>query len=215
APLAARVCGFMQRALEVVAAALERDPQQALRALDVLPASERTQVLEGWNATARDYPPGRCLHELIEAQVDRTPQAVAVRQDGALLTYAELNARANRLAHHLRTLGVGPDARVAVCLGRSVELVVALVAVLKAGGAYVPLDPGYPGERLAYMLEDCEPAVVISAAELAGRIGAERPGAVLLDMAQPSAWADASTANPEPFAGNEAHLAYVIYTSGS
>ncbi|MFC5770953.1 condensation domain-containing protein, partial [Thauera sinica] len=106
---AARVCGFMQRALEVVAAALERDPQQALRALDVLPAGERTQVLEGWNATARDYPAGRCLHELIEAQANRTPQAVAVRQDGASLTYAELNARANRLAHHLRTLGVGPD----------------------------------------------------------------------------------------------------------
>ncbi|MFC5770766.1 amino acid adenylation domain-containing protein [Thauera sinica] len=209
----------MQRALEVVAAALERDPQQALRALDVLPASERTQVLEGWNATARDYPAGRCLHELIEAQADRTPQAVAVRQDGASLTYAELNARANRLAHHLRTLGVGPDARVAVCLGRSVELVVALVAVLKAGGAYVPLDPGYPGERLAYMLGDSAPAVVL--ADAVGREaldGAGLAGRIVIDPgADAAAWAAAPADNlsPQEIGLDARHLAYVIYTSGS
>ena len=100
----------------------------------------------------RSYPREKCVHELFEAQVERTPDAVALVDEEQSLTYGELNARANRLAHYLRELGVRPDARVAICMERSVEMVVALLATLKAGGAYVPLDPGYPLERLAYML---------------------------------------------------------------
>ena len=102
-----------------------------------------------WNATERPYPANVCVHELFEAQADRTPDAVALSCEGEQLSYGELNAQANRLARHLRALGVGPDVRVGVCLERSIEMVVALLAVLKAGGAYVPLDPGYPAERLA------------------------------------------------------------------
>ena len=109
-------------------------------------------MLVEWNATEADYPQDKCVHELVEAQVARTPDAIAVVCDSERLTYAELNASANRLAHHLRALGVRPDDRVAICAERSLEMVVGLLAIHKAGGAYVPLDPGYPAERLAYML---------------------------------------------------------------
>ncbi|WP_425476767.1 AMP-binding protein, partial [Xanthomonas albilineans] len=125
------------------------------RRLPLLDEAERHQVLTEWNATAADYPRDACVHELFEAQVVRDPSAIAVVQGEVSLTYAELNARANRLAHYLRGLGVRPDDRVAICVQRSVEMVVALLAVLKAGGAYVPLDPAYPPERLAYMQSDC------------------------------------------------------------
>jgi non-ribosomal peptide synthetase component F len=128
----------------------------------MLAEAERHQVLVEWNATEADYPQDKCVHELIEAQAARTPEAIAVVCEGERLTYTELNARANRLAHHLRPLGVRPDDRVAICAERSLEMVVGLVAILKAGGAYVPLDPGYPAERLATVLEDCAPIVALA-----------------------------------------------------
>ena len=127
-----------------------------------LDAAERHRVLVEWNATEADYPQDKCVHELVEAQVARTPDAIAVVCDSERLTYAELNASANRLAHHLRALGVRPDDRVAICAERSLEMVVGLVAIHKAGGAYVPLDPGYPAERLAYMLRDSAPVAVLT-----------------------------------------------------
>ncbi|WP_235430588.1 condensation domain-containing protein, partial [Xanthomonas sp. MUS 060] len=137
----ARICTFLVNALEGLADALAHAPETAVRDLDVLPEAERHQVLMEWNATTKDYPRDACVHELFEAQVARTPSAIAVVQGEVALTYGELNARANRLAHSLRELGVCPDDRVAICMQRSVEMVVAVLAVLKAGGAYVPLDP--------------------------------------------------------------------------
>ncbi|MFC5771186.1 condensation domain-containing protein, partial [Thauera sinica] len=153
---AERVCAFMAEALHALSSALSSGGGTSLNALDVLPSAEREQVVSGWNATAKPYPLARCVHELFESQAARTPQAPAVRFGGESLGYGELNARANRLAHHLASLGVGPEVRVALCVERGFHMVTGLLAVLKAGGAYVPLDPAYPGDRLAYMLADSE-----------------------------------------------------------
>ncbi|HEX2077233.1 MAG TPA: condensation domain-containing protein, partial [Longimicrobium sp.] len=151
---AERVCRLMHTALERLVEALEVAPGRAIGSIDVLPEAERRVVVEEWNRTGAEYPAGACIHELFEVQAERTPDAVAVRFEEESLTYRELNARANRLAHHLRRRGVGPEVRVGICLERSLEMVVGILAVLKAGGAYVPLDPGYPAERLAFILAD-------------------------------------------------------------
>src|ERR1019366_6769449 len=129
--------------------------------LSLLNEAERHRVLVEWNATAASYPHDLCVHELFEGQVARTPDAVAVECDGEVISYAELNARSNRLAHYLRRLGVKPDDRVGICVERSVDLVVGVLATLKAGGAYVPLDPSYPPERLGYMLADSSPVAML------------------------------------------------------
>ena len=113
-------------------------------------------MLVEWNDTAADYPKDKCIHELFEEQVEKTPDAIAVEFDGQQLTYRELNSRANQLAHHLIGLGVGPEKLVGICVERSIEMVVGLLGILKAGGAYVPLDPAYPKERLEFMLEDAQ-----------------------------------------------------------
>ena len=125
-----------------------------------------------WNSTAKDYPVDQCLHQLVEQQVGRTPEAVAVVFGGESLTYRELNARANQLAHHLRTLGVGPDSLVGVCAERSLEMVVGLLGTLKAGGAYVPLDPEYPKDRLAFMMQDADVPVLLTQERLTASLPA-------------------------------------------
>ncbi|HLL46748.1 MAG TPA: amino acid adenylation domain-containing protein, partial [Longimicrobiaceae bacterium] len=209
-----RVCGFVHAALERLVEALETAPAAAVRGLDVLPGAERRQVLEAWNATEAEYPRESCIHELFEAQAARTPDAAAVVFEGGALTYGELNARANRLAHHLRGLGVGPEARVAICVERGPEMVAGLLAVLKAGGAYVPLDPAYPADRLRHMLEDSAPAVLLTQGALAGRLGAAELTVLDLQAGEP-AWASRSETNPERAGLTPDHLAYVIYTSGS
>ncbi|WP_276320818.1 non-ribosomal peptide synthetase [Xanthomonas oryzae] len=214
----ARIVAFLEKALEELAEALAHAPETAVNALDVLPQAERDQVLRQWNATAADYPRDACVHELFEAQVARDPSAIAVTQAEVSLTYRELNARANRLAHYLRGLGVGPDDRVAICLERSVEMVVAVLAVLKAGGAYVPLDPHYPPERLSHMLADSGAVAVLT--DMASRHLVEHraDAAVIVDLsANGERWAHGPDSNPDRHAcGLTAHhLAYVIYTSGS
>src|SRR5262249_52311365 len=141
------------------------------------------------------YPPGQCLHQGFEAQVERNPEAVAVSAAGESLTYAELNRRANQLAQHLRTLGGGPDVLVAVCLERSCHLVVALLGIRKAGGAYLPLDPAYPAERLAFLLTDSQAAVLLSQDDLAKRLPAHQAHLVRLD-ADAERLARQDTANP-------------------
>ena len=146
----------------IEAAGLTAHETQEADRLPLIDEAERHRVLVEWNATEADYPRDKCVHELVEAQVARTPDAIAVVCDGERLTYAELNARANRLAHHLRGLGARPDARVAICAERSLEMVVGLLGIFKAGGAYVPLDPGYPAERLAAMLKDSAPIAVLT-----------------------------------------------------
>ncbi|HEV2147771.1 MAG TPA: amino acid adenylation domain-containing protein [Longimicrobiaceae bacterium] len=205
-----RHLGYLRRVLEGMAAG----PERRVAGLEMLPEAERRQVVEAWNATQAPYPAERCIHELFEAQAERTPDAVAVVFEGEQVSYAELNARANRLAHHLVGLGVGPDARVAVCLERSPELVAVLLAVLKAGGAYVPLDPSYPQERLKHMLADSGPLALLTREDLRDRF--EDPDVPVLDVAADAAlWAGAPDANPERVGLTPEHLCYVIYTSGS
>ncbi|WP_424489422.1 amino acid adenylation domain-containing protein, partial [Pseudomonas sp.] len=159
---AQRVCGFMHVTLQGLVEALEQAPQLPVNRLPVLEAQERKQLLVDFNATDVDYNLDQTLHGLFEAQVLRTPQALAVKAGDQQLTYAQLNERANRLAHHLRELGVQPDARVGICVERGLDMVVGLFAILKAGGGYVPLDPAYPQERIAYMLHDSAPVVVLA-----------------------------------------------------
>ena len=171
----------------LLAAALDR-PDAHVDDLPVMPERERRLVLDDWNATREAYPDA-CMHELVEAAVERTPEATAVVFPGApdqTLTYRELNERANRLAHHLRALGVGPDVPVAICLERSLDMAVAVLAVLKAGGAYVPLDPTYPRERLLQMLEDTAAPVVVSHAATRDRLPADRPCAPRLARRGPA-----------------------------
>ncbi|HEX8692393.1 MAG TPA: amino acid adenylation domain-containing protein, partial [Longimicrobium sp.] len=208
-----RVCAMVHRALEGVVEALEAEPGRALSRVDVLPEPERRRVVEEWNAT--DAPrPDACLHELFEAQVERTPDAAALTFEDQTLTYAELNARANRLAHHLRGRGVGPDVRVGLCVERSLEMMVGLLGVLKAGGAYVALDPEYPEERLRYMLVDSEPALLLTHGSAAERLGGLGVPVVALGR-DASSWADRPATNPGRGGLTPHHLVYVIYTSGS
>ncbi|HEX6911548.1 MAG TPA: amino acid adenylation domain-containing protein [Longimicrobium sp.] len=199
----------LRRVLEEMVAGDAR----AVDRLPMLPDAERRRVLRAWNGTEAEYPREACIHELFQAQVERTPDAPALVCGGEALTYAALNRRANRLAHHLRGLGVGPDARVGICVARGVEMVVAQLATLKAGGAYVPLDPNYPAERLACMLEDSAPQVLLTQAPLAERF---RPLDVpVLDLAGESAWRHQPDGNPARDGLRPGHLAYVIFTSGS
>ncbi|WP_252092535.1 condensation domain-containing protein, partial [Pseudomonas sp. MWU13-3659] len=151
---AARICEQLSQVLQRMAQALDEQPEQLLLQLPVLAAAERLQVLRGFNDTRVDYDLEQTLHGLIEAQVRRTPDAVAVKAEEGELTYRQLDEQANRLAHHLIALGVKPDDRVAICVERSLSMVVGLLAILKAGGAYVPVDPEYPAERIRHMLSD-------------------------------------------------------------
>ncbi|WP_038886194.1 non-ribosomal peptide synthetase, partial [Serratia marcescens] len=168
-------------------------------------------LLHGWNRTERDYPLDQTLAALFEQQVRRTPDATALVSGAESLSYAQLNARANRLAHALIARGVGPDSRVAVCAERGLHMVTALFGILKAGGAYVPLDPAYPGERLQYILQDADPVLLL--ADAAGRAALGEPATPLLALE--AALPDTLSAeNPERRA-QASHLAYVIYTSGS
>jgi amino acid adenylation domain-containing protein len=208
-----RVCEYMVTALEQLVEALERGPEREVRAIGVLPEAEKRQLLEEWNETEAAYPKEKCVHELFEEQVERRPDAVAVVNEDEQLSYAELNARANRLAHHLRGMDVGPDVRVAICLERSMEMVVALLAVLKTGGTYVPLDPEYPLERLGYLLEDARVGVVVTKRELEDGLRRHGGLTVCLDCDQ-TGWAAEPSNNPSwPMSAEGA--AYVIYTSGS
>ncbi len=199
-----RLLGHFQTLL----AAIVADPAQRLSRLPLLTEEEEQQLAE-WNNTSREYPREACIHQLFEAQMGRTPEAVAVSFKDQQLSYRELNHRANRLAHYLQGLGVGPEVRVGVGLERSVDLVVALVAVLKAGGAYVPLDPSYPQERLAFMLDDAQARVLLTQSSLAEKFNEYSGYTICLDAVESEEeLVDAVTVGAE-------NLAYVIYTSGS
>ncbi|HET7112399.1 MAG TPA: amino acid adenylation domain-containing protein, partial [Pyrinomonadaceae bacterium] len=156
------IAGYYVETLERIA----RDPSEDHNARTPIPTAERQRLLIEWNETAQSFSHDRCLHELIEIQVDRTPESVAVVSDDVSLSYRDLNERANRLAHFLQSRGVGPDTSVAILLERSVEMLVGLLAILKAGGAYVPLDPDYPEERLRFMLEDCNATVLLTTKQM-------------------------------------------------
>jgi amino acid adenylation domain-containing protein len=189
------------------------NPATLLATLPLLMDSERQQLLVDWNQTRLAYPKNRCLHELFEDRVKRAPDAVAVVFENERLTYQQLDKRANQLARHLQDLGVGPDALVGICVERSLEMVVGLLGVLKAGGAYVPMDPQYPKERIAFMLEDAQPKVLITQRHLLELLPAHLTRVVQIDADWPTIKDLAETtvqrqATPE-------NLAYIIYTSGS
>jgi amino acid adenylation domain-containing protein len=204
-----RMAGHLQTLLEGIVA----DPEQRLSALRLLTADERRQLLAEWNNPAMVYSQDDCVHEVFEAQVERTPDAIAVLCEDASLTYRELNRRANQLAHYLRNRGVGPEVLVGLCIERSPEMVVGLLGILKAGGAYVPLDPADPQERLAFMLENAQASVLLTVQRLVERLPRQGPHIICVD----AAWETigrASRGNPIGGAAAD-NLAYVIYTSGS
>jgi len=211
----ARMAGHLQMLLTAAA----DDPATPLNRLALLPVKERRQLLAEYNATATDYSSEQLIHRLFERQTGKTPEACALLYQGQTISYRQLNRRANRLAHHLRSLGVRCEDRVAICLERGFDMVVGLLAVLKAGAAYVPLDPDYPAERLEYMFGDCSPAALISQRGLLGRLPAADAGQVIvLDDQEHAKTIDSEPDhNPDPMALGltSGHLAYVIYTSGS
>ncbi|HEU4322800.1 MAG TPA: amino acid adenylation domain-containing protein [Roseiflexaceae bacterium] len=208
---AATVARFSARFLRLLEAALEK-PEQALTSLPLLPEEERRQVVVEWNATRRAYPRA-CIHELFETQVARTPGALALTFDDVSLTYAELNARTDALALQLRSLGVGPEVVVGLCVERSLEMVVGMLGILKAGGAYLPLDPAYPSERLALMLEDSGTPLLVTQRHLASTLPETRHVRRFFLALEELEAAPAATAGPS--GATPDNLAYVIYTSGS
>lgn len=193
--------------------ALVTKPTQPINGIDLLSTAERRQLLVEWNATEAQYPAHQCIHQLFEEQVERTPDAIAVVYEDQALGYAELNARANRLAHQLIELGVQPDTLVAICVKRSLALVVGLLAILKAGGAYVPLDPAYTGERLASILTDAAPRILL--ADAVGRATLGETALASLTVLDPAEQLEKAVTNPQVLGLTARHLAYVIYTSGS
>ena len=204
-----RMAGHFQTLVESII----DGPDRQLSELSILSDAERRQLSENWNDTARDYPRDRCLHELFEMQVKRTPDAIAMIFEDEQLTYAELNTRANRVAHRLIGLGVGPEVRVGICVDRSIEMVVGLFAILKAGGAYVPLDPGYPQERLSFMLEDADVSVLLTQERLLENLPPHRAMTICLDTAA-ELLGQENEANPASGVTAE-NMIYIIYTSGS
>ncbi|HVG20945.1 MAG TPA: amino acid adenylation domain-containing protein, partial [Blastocatellia bacterium] len=204
-----RILSHARMALEAFAA----DPGRRVADVEVLTDTERHQLLVGWNDTRADFDLTLCAHELFEAQVTQSPDAVAVVFDGRQLTYGELNARANQLAHYLRGRGVGPEMLVGICMERSLETVVGILGILKAGGAYVPLDPSYPSERLAYILKDAQVSILLTEQKALEVLARQNAEVICLD----SDWdgiANESQDNPINLAQPQ-NLAYVIYTSGS
>ena len=206
---ALRMLRHFRRLLEGIVA----DPQRRVSELPLLSEAERHQLLYEWNDTRAPFPAESCIHQLFEAQVERTPDAIALVYEDERLSYRELNSRANQLAHHLRGMGVGIESLVGILLARSVELIVSVLGVLKAGAAYVPLDPAYPQERLSFMIEDAQVSVLLTQDRLADL----RPGTAALILRLDT---DRTAISQEAMANlfsllTPEHLVYVIYTSGS
>ena len=199
--------------LQLFCEAIAADPDQRLTQLAFLSDAEKHRLLIEWNDTKMEYPRDSTIHYLFEAQVKRTPEAVAVICDDQQITYAELNRRANQLAGHLRDAGLNRNGLVGICVERSLEMIVGLLAILKAGGVYVPLDPSYPQERLSFMLEDSRAAVLITQERLLSRLPKLNARIVCLDRDE-SQLSRQSESNQDVEISAE-DLAYVIYTSGS
>ncbi|WP_156933318.1 non-ribosomal peptide synthetase, partial [Xenorhabdus cabanillasii] len=214
-----RINIYLVTAISGLIEALVRDPQQPILPIPILPISERQQLLVDFNATQADFPQDTLIHQLFEIQAAQCPEAIAVVFEEQVLSYGELNCRANRLAHYLISLGVRADDRVAICVERSPDMVVGLLAILKAGGAYVPLDPAYPAERLTYMLEDATPVVLLTQAviqtTLVDLLNRPVPTVVLDAQAALLAIQPAHNPDAQTLGLTSHHLAYVIYTSGS
>lgn len=209
---AAESIARMAGSFRTLLASIAKDADCALWDLELLSESERSEVTRKWNETVGSYP-DVCSHELVERRASQRPDAVAVMYEGRSLTYRELNGRANQLASYLKSLGVGPEVLVGLCVERSPDLVIGLLGILKAGGAYVPLDPSLPAERLSFMIEDSNAPVIVIERAIAGRFAGSGAKTVLLDD-------DSNSINSQPDANlpvdvEPSNLAYVIYTSGS
>ncbi|MBE7384657.1 MAG: amino acid adenylation domain-containing protein [Leptolyngbya sp. SIO1E4] len=204
-----RMSGHFQTLLEAISA----NPQQRISQLPLLSETEQHQLLMEWNQTQIDYPKNICIHQLFEAQVEKTPDAVAIVFEEQQLTYRELNQRANQLAHYLSKLAVKPETLVGICMERSLEVMIVVLGILKAGGAYVPLDPAYPQERLAFMLTDSQISVLLTTKQLSKHLPKHQAYVVELD----TNWEFIFQGSEENFVAESKSesLAYVIYTSGS
>ncbi|MHC5728802.1 MAG: AMP-binding protein, partial [Nostoc sp.] len=205
--------GRMTEHLQTLLSGIVANPKQRLSELPVLTELEQQTLLVDWNDTSVEYPQQQCIHQLFEAQVERTPDAIAVVFEDQQLTYRELNGRANQLAQYLRSLGVGSEVLVGICVERSLDMIVGLLGILKAGGAYVPLDPNYPQERLSFILKDAQMPVLLTQARLVEAMPQHQAKVLCLDTdwlliaqeTKENSVTEVSTSN----------LAYVIYTSGS
>ena len=198
--------------LQTLITSMVTDPEKCLAQLPLSTEQEQQQLAE-WNNTTIDYPQDKCIHQLIEAQVEETPEGVAVVFEDRQLTYQELNQRANQLAHYLQAMGVGPDVLVGICVERSLEMVVGILGILKAGGAYIPIDPSYPLDRLSLILSDAQPPVLLTQEHLEAELPAHWGQLICLD----SEWeeiADSPEDSPTSNVTAE-NLVYAIYTSGS
>ncbi|CAI3808010.1 Linear gramicidin synthase subunit D [Pseudomonas sp. MM223] len=208
----ASTAGTMARHWQNLLAAIIAQPAQRIADLALLDDTEHQQIVEGWNATQASYPDSRCIHQLFEAQVAKTPDAPALIFGEQTLSYGALNRRANQLAHKLREQGVGPDVLVGVAMQRSLEMVVGLLGILKAGGAYVPLDPEYPQDRVEYMLEDSQAILLLSETRLIARMPWQfQSRTLLLDQLTLDDYPDTDLACTT----TDRNLIYCIYTSGS
>ncbi len=204
-----RMVGHFQTLLEGIVA----DPNQLIAQLPLLTASEREQLLVTFNATEAPRQVDQCLHHLFEAQVVRTPQAIAVVSGNEQLTYEALNQRANQLAHYLTKRGVGPETLVAICMDRSLEMVIGLMAILKAGAGYVPLDPTYPADRLAFIVNDAQAPILLTQHKLIDRLPPSEAQIIELDTDNAAILQEPQTNVPSEVSGH--NVAYVMYTSGS
>ena len=204
-----RMLGHFERLLQGILA----DPSGSISTLPLLSEIERRQILVEWNDTAVDYPRDHCVHQLFEIQAEAQPEAEAIVFRDQRLTYRELNERANQWARHLQMLGLGPEVVAALYVERSLEMAVGLLAILKAGGAYLPLEPGYPRERLALMLEETHPSVLLTQERLNQGLPRTSAKIVCLDRDAPLTGLQ-QVDNPRSGATSE-NLAYVIFTSGS
>jgi amino acid adenylation domain-containing protein len=204
-----RLIGHWQTLL----ASAAQEPHQPIAALPMLTEEEKNKILVEWNDTVMEFPAEACLHHLIEGQVERTPNAVAVIHEQDCLTYRELDVRANQLANYLREMGVGPDVRVGICLERSTQMMVALLGILKAGGAYVPLDPEYPKERLSFMVQDSGLECLVTQSSLTSQLSDCSKKVVCIDRDWPLISQESGTHASSPAKSED--LVYVIYTSGS
>jgi amino acid adenylation domain-containing protein len=198
---------------QTLLSSIVRNPQQCISDSPLLTPSEEQQLLIEWNDTKTDYPQDKCIHQLFEEQVAKTPSDIAVIFDDQQLTYQELNSRANQLAHYLQQIGVKSDVRVGICLHRSIDMVVGLLAIMKAGGAYIPLDPAYPKERLAFTLKDSQVSVLLTHGCLVNDLPSHSAQILCIDT-DSATFADCSQENVVSSACPE-NLAYLIYTSGS